>query len=116
LEEIDHLGHLEDDWNGEGAGPVAPDALFLAKQLVSDIARAVEASSYSWVRPEVAPTPDRGVGLFWDLGDTLAWLIIRPNAATVTCVTRAAADVAPTRRTMSLPFAVRAILLMFQNQ
>lgn len=78
LTELTALSALEADWDGEDAPPLDPTVLATARGLVERLGtRAV---------PDVAPCPDGGVGLSWEIGSALLWMLIAPGREVVTVI------------------------------
>jgi hypothetical protein len=84
-EEIDELGSLPANWDGEDALPVTRDVLSHAKQLLRVTAEAAGAMGLRWHPPSLAPTPDGGLELSWEVGKRWAMLTLRPSHQSVEC-------------------------------
>ncbi len=105
--DIDGLGHLEPDWDGEDAPAPDPDTITRTRDLIRELAQVVRARRIPWISPEVAPSRDGGVSLSWYCADR--WLLLRllPLQQGVRLI-QGASDDAPNRRDESTHDAVDA--------
>lgn len=83
VQELNALRELEPDWNGEDAPAIDTRAIDKAVSIV----RHFESCRFT-LEPDVAPTPDGGVGLSWDLAQSFHWLILSTDGEDITYVSR----------------------------
>lgn len=108
--ELRALCALEEDWDGEDAEPVDPQAINTAQQLMRRIARRTLPWGYGWLRPKVAPMRDGGVSLTWRFAGNLLWLIVEPGGNNVIFISRDQ-QLKPSRRALSPDEAAGQLLL-----
>jgi hypothetical protein len=106
LEEIEAYGHLEDDWDLEGALAVDAKAAKAAARLVELVSLKAAEHALTWQDPIVGPVADGGIALSWESESRRALLVVHPGQAdAVECVIKTAGE-EPTRRINTLADAV----------
>lgn len=105
---IDELVGLGPNWDGEDAPAVSEDVAARTRALARQIAGEAQASRFAWISPSVAPNPDGGLELSWELGDRWVMVSVLPDEATIGCATQNAET--PAYQEGSLRQAVKAVL------
>lgn len=83
--EMEALFELIQGWDGDDAHPISSTAIARAQAILFSTANE---PGISWQAPEIAPNPDGGVDLWWDLGGRQLLLILDAHSAHTVCVTR----------------------------
>jgi hypothetical protein len=83
---IDSLRRLPRNWDGEGALAVSEEVASRAKCLLSRIAERAGSLEQAWQVPEIAPNPDGGLELSWEIGTRWVLLVIEPGQPDVHAV------------------------------
>jgi len=106
LAELDEYRSLEADWDLEGAEPIDPESLRLARTIVEAVASRSGPAEAPWQRPDTAPGPDGSVMLTWEENDRHVLMIARPGEPDIVeCILQEATS-PPQRRMLPLVEAV----------
>lgn len=110
LDEISDCINLNENWDGEGALPIASETVSMARNLVTQVAIEVGLQK-EWITPSVSPDPNGHLHLLWRMKSHRLLLIVdgkNPKEEVVSVVTTPGAK--PVREVISFREAVQRVL------